>query len=260
MLAGSVAAPRAGLPIARRCCSSAFKGVSLRAPLRVARMQRADVRVRASFDYGVQEEEKEEVEYIPEWPNPKFVEEVLAAFPEKMIANVEEARTLWEHGWVYLDVRPQLEVEEAGCFRQSCNIPIYDAQRTYDPEKQRKVLTRQPNPDFIPWVQQTFPDLETPFIVGCSDGVTYALDALEALDEAGYTYLVGLKGGYNAWARTFDNNLRRRRGDGFVEAYTHDGDSCGIHGTGAGFARMDAVDKWGAAKFVYEGEDEEEQQ
>lgn len=163
MLAGSLAAPRAGVPSARRCCS-AFKGaqVSKRAPLRVVRRQRADVRVRASYDYGVEEEEDQEQQYVPEWPNPQFVEEVrcswigtaalgpammergplllpragssnggdpqlldwacktplprpyppphrshtphartrqtLAAFPEKMIANVEEARTLWENG------------------------------------------------------------------------------------------------------------------------------------------------------------------
>ena len=43
-------------------------------------------------------------------------------------------------------------------------------------------------------MEKRFPDKETPLLVACSDGTTYALDALEALDEAGYTNLVGLKG------------------------------------------------------------------
>lgn len=41
-----------------------------------------------------------------------------------------------------------------------------------------------------------------------------------ALEEAGYTHLVGLKGGYYAWFKTFDNNLRRRRPDGYTEVRT----------------------------------------
>lgn len=35
---------------------------------------------------------------------------------------------------------------------------------------------------------------DTPLMVGCSDGCTYSIDALEALEDAGYTCLVGLKG------------------------------------------------------------------
>ena len=31
-------------------------------------------------------------------------------------------------------------------------------------------------------------------MVGCSNGTTYSIDALELLDEAGYSNLVGLKG------------------------------------------------------------------
>jgi hypothetical protein len=57
--------------------------------------------------------------------------------------------------------------------------------------------------------------------IGCSDGSTYSMDALVALDDAGYTNLVGLKGGYYRWTKTFDNNLRRRRGDGYTEVGLH---------------------------------------
>ena len=46
----------------------------------------------------------------------------------------------------------------------------------------------------MPQVQKKIPNKDTPIIVGCSNGTTYSIDALELLDEAGYTCLVGLKG------------------------------------------------------------------
>lgn len=55
-----------------------------------------------------------------------------------------------------------------------------------------------------------YPDLSTPFLVGCATGKKYSINALMALDEAGYENLAGLKGGYNAWIRLWDNNFRRR--------------------------------------------------
>ena len=63
-------------------------------------------------------------------------------------------------------------------------------------------------------MEKKVPNKETPLIVACSDGTAYSMEALEQLDEAGYVNLVALKGGYYAWFRTWDNNLRRRRGDG----------------------------------------------
>eukprot|EP00798_Chlamydomonas_sp_ICE-L_P001120 gene1120-3954_t len=38
-------------------------------------------------------------------------------------------------------------------------------------------------------------------MIGCSDGQAYSIDALEALDEAGYVNLVGVAGGYYEWFR-----------------------------------------------------------
>jgi rhodanese-related sulfurtransferase len=61
-----------------------------------------------------------------------------------------------------------------------------------------------------PQIALHFPLKDTPLMVGCSDGCTYSIDALEALEEAGYTCLVGLKGGFNAWRRLFDDNGERR--------------------------------------------------
>jgi hypothetical protein len=92
-------------------------------------------------------------------------------------------------------------------------------------------------------VEKKLPKKDTKILVGCSDGRARAIQALIALDEAGYTNLVGLKGGYMAWSKVFDNKLNRRREDGYTETYTHDGDSCGIHSSGAGFDRVDAIEK-----------------
>ena len=56
---------------------------------------------------------------------------------------------------------------------------------------------------------------------------------LEALDEAGYVNMVGLRGGYNGWSRTWDGKWRRRNLPGtFVEEYQHGADTCGVHATG----------------------------
>ena len=98
-------------------------------------------------------------------------------------------------------------------------------------------------------VEKRFPDKETKLIVGCSNGRQYSMDALMALDEAGYTNLAGLKGGYNAWFSVFDNKLNRRRSGEYAESFTHDGDSAGIHGSGAGFPKMDPADRWAPPQY-----------
>ena len=65
--------------------------------------------------------------------------------------------------------------------------------------------------------------------------------ALEALDEAGYVNIVGLRGGYNMWNRTWDAKLRRRNLPGnFEEEWQHGADGCGVHATGASFQNQDA--------------------
>ena len=54
-------------------------------------------------------------------------------------------------------------------------------------------------------VELRFPDKENArILIGCSNGKNYSMDALMALDEAGYQNLVGLRGGYYAWNRCID--------------------------------------------------------
>lgn len=55
--------------------------------------------------------------------------------------------------------------------------------------------------------------------MGCSNGKAYSIDALEALEEAGYENLSFVRGGYNAWFRIFDNKLARRNYGEYQERY-----------------------------------------
>jgi len=172
------------------------------------------------------------------------------AFPDKGIANVEEARVLFScDGYAWLDVRSELEVSEVGSVKGSINVPFEHVNRVYDAAEGKKVVKRSPNTDFARMVEKKLPNKQAKIMIGDSDGTTYAIDALDALDEAGYENIVGIKGGYNAWFRTWDHKLNRRRGDGYQETYTHDGDSCGIHASGAGFEKMDAIEAWAPPKY-----------
>lgn len=58
-------------------------------------------------------------------------------------------------------------------------------------------------------MEKRFPDKEAKLLIGCSNGRAYSMDALEALDDAGYTNLAGLRGGYHAWFGVFDHKLNR---------------------------------------------------
>ena len=131
----------------------------------------------------------------------------------------------------------------------SVNVPMMISTRKWSSEEKKKVVSKTPNEKFKEMVEKKFPDKETKILVGCSDGRTYSIDALEALDELGYTQLVWLKGGYYAWFGVFDHKLGRRKYGEYAENYTHDGDSCGVHASGAGFERVDAIEKWGPPAF-----------
>ena len=146
-------------------------------------------------------------------------------------------------------MRPDLELDAVGKVKGSVNVPIVNAKWRYDPEARKKVMDKEDNPNFIAQVKKKIPNTETPILVGCSDGRTYSIDALEALDEAGYSSIVGVRGGFYAWYKIWDNNLRRRRNGEYAEQYTHDGDTCGIHASGAGFERSDSIERWVPPSF-----------
>merc|ERR1719217_462603 len=139
-----------------------------------------------------------------EYPDPELIESVKTEFPEKGIASIEEARALYAQGYVYLDVRPELEIGEVGRFKGSVNVPKMNMVKKYNAEKGEKEYVKSPNDKFVEMVKRKFPDPETFMMIGCSDGTSYTMDSLIALDEAGYFNIVGMKGGYYAWTRVFD--------------------------------------------------------
>lgn len=58
------------------------------------------------------------------------------------------------------------------------------------------------------------------------------------------------QGGFYAWFKVFDNKLGRRRMGEYAENYMGEGsDSTGIHASGAGFERVDAIERWGPPEF-----------
>lgn len=46
--------------------------------------------------------------------------------------------------------------------------------------------------------------------MACRNGSDYSIDVLEALEDEGYTHIVGLQGGMNALNRIFDLKLNPR--------------------------------------------------
>ncbi|GAQ91279.1 hypothetical protein KFL_007570020 [Klebsormidium nitens] len=237
------------LPLRRLEARSAFTGRSLLphvAPAASRNQRKAPskfgVRAYEWHEYDPNEELAELD--IREWPYKKFVEETLEAFPEKMIADVEEARVLYESGYTYVDVRPALELQEVGKVVNSVNVPLYNAKRVYSKAEHKKVVQKEENKDFMKQFEKKFPNKSAKLVIACSDGQTYSMPALEMLDEAGYTNLVALKGGYYAWFRVFDNKLNRRRSGDYAEDFRHDAGSAGIHASGAGFEKMDAIEQW----------------
>jgi len=174
------------------------------------------------------------------WPVPEFIEKTVAAFPEKAIANDEEVRVLLDHGYKWLDVRSKPEYDEERTVG-SVNIPIINATKKFNTETRDKELVQgKKNEDFMKQVEKKFPKKDAYILVGCSDGRNRAIQALQLLDEAGYTNIVGIKGGFNKYYTTFDAKNRRRVIDVMESVYTADGDPAGIHDSGAQFDRMDA--------------------
>ena len=62
-------------------------------------------------------------------------------------------QVLYETGYTYLDVRPELECDLVGKFKGSVNIPIMHATRKWSPEEQKKVVEKTENPDFVKMVR-----------------------------------------------------------------------------------------------------------
>ncbi|KAL4443416.1 hypothetical protein ABPG75_011153 [Micractinium tetrahymenae] len=146
------------------------------------------------------------------WPDPAFFQETLKAFPAKAVCNAEEARCLIDAGYAVLDVRPELESNRQGKLRGSVAIPCTFQRQQFDSSRNEMVVTEEDNPAFLAQVARKFRRKDSPIIVACSNGKSHSIDVLEVLEEEGYTNIVGMMGGFNAFYRTFDNRLNPKDG------------------------------------------------
>lgn len=110
----------------------------------------------------------------------------------------------------------------------------------------KMVIDSKDNDNWLDDLKKAIPSTEAKIMVCDMDGRTHAVDCLEVLFENGYENIVGLKGGFKAWFRTFDYKLRRRVFGEYAENYSANdrlgsGDSCGVHASGAGFENQDRM-------------------
>jgi rhodanese-related sulfurtransferase len=89
----------------------------------------------------------------------------------------------------YLDVRTPAEFQAAHV-PGAVNVPVW---------LPGAAGMMSPNPDFVAQVQQEFPDSDVALCVGCKVGGR-SKAAVELLSGVGYTGLVNVEGGFDAWA------------------------------------------------------------
>uniref|UniRef100_A0A7S1IQM0 Rhodanese domain-containing protein n=1 Tax=Eutreptiella gymnastica TaxID=73025 RepID=A0A7S1IQM0_9EUGL len=190
---------------------------------------------------------------FPWYEDENFRAQILdGRFPDQGVATPDEARTLWAHDdYDILDVRTEYEREDRGHIRiekKAVHIPLFHGDYRYSPELNKRTLVPKVNPKFLDQFKARFPDPDkAKIIVMCSDGRNRSLQVLQLLDDLGIYHLVGMKGGYNNWDRTFDPKGRRRDVGMATEVYDHvdsEGNTiagCGVHASGAGFEMMDSL-------------------
>jgi len=103
---------------------------------------------------------------------------------ESKVVTPEQASSLMQEGFVYLDVRNQMEFEQ-GHPTGSYNVPLI-LQTDFGPE---------PNEAFVETVKQHF-STDAKLVVGCAAGNRSA-KAMKLLGDAGFSNLVEQKAGFN---------------------------------------------------------------
>ena len=181
----------------------------------------------------------ERIAMVPEYGDPNFDKGVIGMFDsgEEFVADVEQARVLWDHGWDVLDVRDEHEIDFfgdfpnppqgtiGGCFETIVVsgphkvrvIPMVTSTGyRFDSAAGGKVFANKTrNAGFKEAIAAAFPNKdEAKIMVSCSDGRQRAVAALEVLEEMGYKNLVLLQGGFNLYNRHWTKKLGRRLPNG----------------------------------------------
>ena len=180
---------------------------------------------------------------VAEYPSPELTAFCKENFPENGVADVEEARALVSDlNYTFLDVRSNVAVDEGKLLPKYVkvkHVPMVLCKRGFEDGVRTYEYKNCEQQDWMDAVKKAFPDTDQAIVVICADGRKNTIPALVTLEEMGYTNIVGLKGGYRRWSNVFDNKLGRRVFGEYKENYMHGADTCGIHASGAGFAKMD---------------------
>ncbi|CBJ27678.1 putative Ntdin [Ectocarpus siliculosus] len=94
-----------------------------------------------------------------------------------------------QEGWAYVDVRADYEFEH-GRPAGAVNVPAF-----FSTAQGMTV-----NPDFVDQIAEKFPDKAAKLVIGCQMGSRSA-QAAGWLENAGYSGVVNMEGGFSAWAR-----------------------------------------------------------
>ena len=200
--------PRAcDLSVTRRCAS----GLMTRHPRK--NVSRRDVSSHAST--GLYDDET-------------FAAATLGKFPnQNEMADTEEARVLWENGYVALDVRADSEIDFEGKIpnlpRPGVSqgdrvrlVPLVKASRSYDSTAGKKVYRQEPV-DVNAFINAVTTACAgdggngAKLLVMDGDGGARAVKAAEVLTGNGFTNVVVVRGGANAWKAAWDGTMRRRQ-------------------------------------------------
>lgn len=157
--------------------------------------------------------------------DPTFALDVLTRFgtANDEHASTEEARVLWEHDFLALDVRATSETEFEGKIpnpprpgrssgdRVIC-VPLVHATRRYDAALGRKVYAQEPvdAEAFAREVTTSAGGAEGLLVMDHVGGAR-AERAKEILNAHGFERVVVVRGGANAWKSAWDSNMRRRQ-------------------------------------------------
>lgn len=242
-------APQQSKAMARSGFSAAVAPSTVRMPTRVvaAAARRQSVQVAAAYE---PKNMKWGSHRVDEYPSPDWIDFCKEEFKKggEGMATLEESRTLFseEIGYKLLDVRSDYERDTVGKVAfGAIPLPIIKVNKRFDSTVPGNIaLDQTPNADFMMEVQKKIPSKDQGIVIMCSDSLNRSVQAAILLEGAGYTNICICQWGFNGWCNKFSNKLTRRRSDGYKEDYSGDGsDSAGIHSSGAGFARMDAIEK-----------------
>jgi rhodanese-related sulfurtransferase len=152
---------------------------------------------------------------------PIFAEKALEKFQQSTSsttkASTEEARVLFENNFIILDCRAHDEIAYEGRCSGKPNVievPLINAKRVYDAEAGKKVYKQERvNAEtFVSSVTaKAGGSKDTNIMIMDSVGGIRAEKAFEILSSNGFSSLVLVNGGVNAWKAAWDANMRRRQ-------------------------------------------------